>query len=113
METRIFALFFDFFCLTRKKSQKSRIFGVELVEKQLELGEIRIAMTLTTHLFGVPFVLLDHLFGLFCLMFVMGRLGLFDVLLRPFFHLLHLPLGLTHGTRPVGGTRGEDQDERQ
>ena len=67
-----------------------------------------------THLFGMSFVLFDHLFGLFCLMLVVRRLGLLELLFRLLFHLFHLPLGLPHGPRrTVGGARSEEQEETQ
>ena len=98
---RFFALFFAFFDSKAKNGSKNRIFRLELTEKRLELGEKRIATLSTTHLFGVSFVLLDHFLGLFGLMLVVSRPGLLEILFRLFFHLLHLPLGLTLGPRPA------------
>ena len=110
---RKFSLFFDFFGGEAKKRSKNWIFWPELEENRFELGEKRIAPLPTTHPFSAPFVFLDHPFGLFCLVFVVRRLGLLKLLFRLFLHFFHLPIGLALSPRTVGSARSEEQNKAQ
>ena len=104
-----------FFAVSPAADDKVTLVALDMDETyETTLGEVKKVASGATWANYPLGTLLDHFFGLFRLMFVVRRLGLIVLLLRPLFHLLHLTLSLSLGPRrPVRRTRRKEQQEAQ